>query len=179
MVWCFSTRASVATVLTTHPCISRCLRVNDNGAKRFALMFMTYNVPFFNTVPQTGKSNLLALRPQYSRQTGSRPWLLMPWPLLLLVHQQLWYWLCLTFLCCTGKDFNYLNHFSIKEWYKIFPEINSARQGSMLFQVNSFLLLLMDPVPPLPPVTPPWVRGSRWRTCLSLRSPARSHCPTL
>ena len=25
MAWCFSTRASVATVLTTHPCISRCL----------------------------------------------------------------------------------------------------------------------------------------------------------
>ena len=27
MVWCFSTRASVATVLTTHPCLSRCLWV--------------------------------------------------------------------------------------------------------------------------------------------------------
>ena len=27
MVWCFSTGASVATVLTTHPCVSRCLRV--------------------------------------------------------------------------------------------------------------------------------------------------------
>ena len=26
--WCFSTRASVATVLTTHPRVSRCLRVN-------------------------------------------------------------------------------------------------------------------------------------------------------
>ena len=24
MAWCFSTRASVATVLTTHPCVSRC-----------------------------------------------------------------------------------------------------------------------------------------------------------
>ena len=28
MAWCFSTRASVATVLTTHPCVSWCLRVN-------------------------------------------------------------------------------------------------------------------------------------------------------
>ena len=28
MAWCFSTRASVATVLTMHPCVSRCLRVN-------------------------------------------------------------------------------------------------------------------------------------------------------
>ena len=27
MAWCFSTRASVSTVLTTHPCVSRCLRV--------------------------------------------------------------------------------------------------------------------------------------------------------
>ena len=28
MALCFSTRTSVATVLTTHPCVSRCLRVN-------------------------------------------------------------------------------------------------------------------------------------------------------
>ena len=28
MAWCFSTRASVATVLTTYPCVSWCLRVN-------------------------------------------------------------------------------------------------------------------------------------------------------
>ena len=27
MAWCFSTRTSVATVLTTHPCVSRCLMV--------------------------------------------------------------------------------------------------------------------------------------------------------
>ena len=31
MAWCFSTRASVATVLTTHPCVSRCLRVNHSS----------------------------------------------------------------------------------------------------------------------------------------------------
>ena len=30
MTWCFSTRASVTTVLTTHPCISWCLRVKKN-----------------------------------------------------------------------------------------------------------------------------------------------------
>ena len=29
LAWCFSTRASVATVLTMHPCVSRCLRVKD------------------------------------------------------------------------------------------------------------------------------------------------------
>ena len=29
MAWCFSTRASVATVLTTHPSVSWCLRVRD------------------------------------------------------------------------------------------------------------------------------------------------------
>ena len=31
MAWCFSTRASVATVLTTHPCVSRCLGVKDTA----------------------------------------------------------------------------------------------------------------------------------------------------
>ena len=31
MAWCFSTRASVATVLTTHPCVSRCLRVKQGS----------------------------------------------------------------------------------------------------------------------------------------------------
>ena len=31
MAWCFSTRASVAAVLTTHPCVSRCLGVNKKG----------------------------------------------------------------------------------------------------------------------------------------------------
>ena len=30
MAWCFSTRASVATVLTTHPCVSQCLRVKHH-----------------------------------------------------------------------------------------------------------------------------------------------------
>ena len=30
MAWCFSTRTLVATVLTTHPCVSRCLRVHLN-----------------------------------------------------------------------------------------------------------------------------------------------------
>ena len=29
VAWCFSTRASVATVLTTHPCVSRCLLVKQ------------------------------------------------------------------------------------------------------------------------------------------------------
>ena len=32
MAWCFSTRASVATVLNTHPCVSRCLRVKYAGS---------------------------------------------------------------------------------------------------------------------------------------------------
>ena len=29
MAWCFSTRVSVAIVLNTYPCVSRCLRVNQ------------------------------------------------------------------------------------------------------------------------------------------------------
>ena len=39
MAWCFSTRTSVATVLTTHPCISRCLRVNSLVPGRFEWNF--------------------------------------------------------------------------------------------------------------------------------------------
>ena len=34
MAWCFSTRASVATVLTTHPCVSRCLWVKTTPTHR-------------------------------------------------------------------------------------------------------------------------------------------------
>ena len=37
MAWCFSTRASVVTVLTTHPCVSRCLRVKKNKNMCFSI----------------------------------------------------------------------------------------------------------------------------------------------
>ena len=33
MAWCISTRASVATVLTMHPCVSRCLKVKELSNK--------------------------------------------------------------------------------------------------------------------------------------------------
>ena len=33
MAWCFSTRASVAAVLSTHPYVSSCLAVDSNHAK--------------------------------------------------------------------------------------------------------------------------------------------------
>ena len=39
MVWCFSTRASVATVLTTHPCVSRCLKVNTLRLRQYGRCF--------------------------------------------------------------------------------------------------------------------------------------------
>ena len=34
MAWCFSTRASVATVLTTHPCVARCLGIKDQSVPK-------------------------------------------------------------------------------------------------------------------------------------------------
>ena len=52
MAWCFSTRASVATVLTRHPCVSWCLRVNtlklrQNGShfadENLKLIFLSEN----------------------------------------------------------------------------------------------------------------------------------------
>ena len=43
MAWCFSTRASVATVLTMHPCISQCLRVNEKSKmKTFWLTLLQF-----------------------------------------------------------------------------------------------------------------------------------------
>ena len=44
MAWCFSTRASVATVLNTHPCVSRCLRVNYSEI-RYNLSCLATNDP--------------------------------------------------------------------------------------------------------------------------------------
>ena len=37
MAWCFSTRASVATVLTMHPCVSRCLGDKDFFVRSWAI----------------------------------------------------------------------------------------------------------------------------------------------
>ena len=45
MAWCFSTRASVATVLTTHPCVSRCLRVNTVFCGFFIIITMYFFCP--------------------------------------------------------------------------------------------------------------------------------------
>ena len=44
MAWCFSTRASVATVLTTHSCVSRCLRVNLYGQLYQEYPFMSWKL---------------------------------------------------------------------------------------------------------------------------------------
>ena len=40
-IWCFITRASVATVLNTHPCVSRCLRVKCK--LKFHMLFTVLN----------------------------------------------------------------------------------------------------------------------------------------
>ena len=42
MAWCFSTRASVATVLTTHPCVSQCLRVKYSLSKISFMVYYSY-----------------------------------------------------------------------------------------------------------------------------------------
>ena len=41
MAWCFSTKTSVATVLTTRPCVSHCL-----GVKKLYFFQTTYNINF-------------------------------------------------------------------------------------------------------------------------------------
>ena len=47
MVWCFSTRASVATVLTTHPWVSRCLRVNDTSCLCCCVEILVGNINIY------------------------------------------------------------------------------------------------------------------------------------
>ena len=50
MAWCFSTRASVATVLTTQPCVSLCLGVNKYWRSTlWSLLIHVYSsVPVWN-----------------------------------------------------------------------------------------------------------------------------------
>ena len=76
MAWCFSTRASVATVLTTHPCVSRCLRVKRpqyynmllsyafrlDHALRHSVdssLFRYWLVAYLAIIPWTNTDNLL------------------------------------------------------------------------------------------------------------------------
>ena len=40
MAWCFSTRASVATVLTTHPCVSRVFKGNKISDLQFLVLLL-------------------------------------------------------------------------------------------------------------------------------------------
>ena len=60
-------------------------------------------------------------RPSYLGLTRSISWLLMPWLLTSLGHQQLWYWLyriCRSF-SYLRKDFKYPYHINVEEWHKI------------------------------------------------------------
>ena len=46
MTWCFSTRALVATVLTMHPCVSLCLRVNSPSTEKSLQDLVNYSEIF-------------------------------------------------------------------------------------------------------------------------------------
>ena len=111
----------------------------------------------------------LAPGPEYSEQTRSIGWLLIPWLLALPAHQQSWYWLCKIhwFLSYMRKYFNYLPHDRKREYSFIFPKINSALQG------------LIDWVTTVCQFTAglircslwtvefyPWVWGFQYETCL-------------
>ena len=47
MAWCFSTRASVAIVLTTHPCVSRRLRVKTQIWWNFVCPWHLFKLSFY------------------------------------------------------------------------------------------------------------------------------------
>ena len=59
MAWCFSTRASVATVLTTHPCVSRCLRVKKKFIAPVTFTANKLNLVMANDEPSEDCPNLL------------------------------------------------------------------------------------------------------------------------
>ena len=64
----------------------------------------------------------LTLKPEYSGQIRSTPWLLMPWHLASLSHQQPWSWLHIVneYLSSTIKNFNYPRHHSVEKWSMYF-----------------------------------------------------------
>ena len=54
MAWCFSTRASVTTALTTHPCVSRCLELmkQDKDSKKLAYSAGKNEIMWISTCQQ-------------------------------------------------------------------------------------------------------------------------------
>ena len=62
MTWCCSTRASVATVLTTHPCVSWCLRVNSLAPGKFVWTFRFLIFQIISGTDVWGISYQLAFR---------------------------------------------------------------------------------------------------------------------
>ena len=59
MACCFSTRASVATVLTTHPCVSRCLRVKHCFCTHPPLLFLHISASLGCFCPRTNFEKLI------------------------------------------------------------------------------------------------------------------------
>ena len=77
---------------------------------------------------------LLGLKPEYSGQNSSIPWLLMSWLLVSPGHQQLWLWQCRIKSCLSSmrsrKSFKHLCHLIVDQsenahLFFIFTKINS------------------------------------------------------
>ena len=77
--------------------------------------------------------------------TRSISWLLMPWLLSSPGHQQPCYWLCRIgrSLSFWRKDFNYLCHVNVEEWYVFVPSekfsmlrVNSRRKTSLYTRLS-------------------------------------------
>ena len=101
MAWCFSTRASVAMVLTMHPCVSRCLRVKGPMSKS--------NQPLPNTTAKVSKlaslpggqvqldkqkvSKEIKYRNEYNFVASTQGDQVMPYGVKALCHQWFRHWL--------------------------------------------------------------------------------------
>ena len=78
-------------------------------------------VPIISATNRTSCWSLNVRGPNHSGWTKPVSWLLMPWLLSSPGHQHEWYWLCGIgkFLPYMRKDFIYLCHVSVEEWYKL------------------------------------------------------------
>ena len=152
MAWCFSTRASIATVLTTHPCVSRRLRVKEQFWIHFprkSSIFdheMCFNHNFkMNIFPGNNELTkwialitrqiwgIWKLRPAYSPETpnlGQNRWCFVPCDL------EIW-WMTLennraSLLCCFKLCATFHSHWWIQTGVTV-------RKRPNLGQIRRFL----------------------------------------
>ena len=114
-------------------------RSNSTNQFKAGFVFVThfYRDLIHSSPPQ--KLTLNVRGPNCSCSTWRISWLVMFWALVPPGHQHPWIWLCTVckFLYYIGKDFNYLCHVSVEEWYKLLTHFYA------LFEKFSVIIILV------------------------------------